>query len=536
MATKENGAEHNSQIDIGHNSPPPLPHVVRAEDGSLRIRGSAEQIQTGVPVKTSTLNDEEEFFVPGEFLQSYEDGTQDHAIQPVPRITLFSGDDGTYVGISGDPSQLEKGLRVQGLTPTGKMPTVFLGDVRQQSSDGTVVREIIPEIRSFTDIGEALVGLTSQITKDVSIRALDLNDRIHPIIPGNLICEFDDGTAAFSFTRPSEPSSEDDEHKRRYEEYERFCVELLGVNEQPELVQVVKSRLADVHAIMYFGRITDEGFEMVQKAVEDEKSRKNNKEIFVTLTTSGGYPDAAYRMVRLLRRKYNTITAHIVTRCKSAGTLVVIGADAVVMDTDAEIGPLDIQLSPTSADTKATHLAERQSSLNLPTALREIPSEFVSSTLLKIYDDLIAKGFTSARSLSVATKMTVDLFKTIYAKVDPANLGEIIRAIQIIQQYGEDLPGNLREGALKKLVLGYSSHGFVIDVDSAKELFKELRTPHTHPSPLGTLYTTIYKACMDYNVIPPAHIGGDFNPAVFPYYNLFEELRGKIRQEHHNNQ
>lgn len=71
-------------------------------------------------------------------------------------------------------------------------------------------------------------------------------------------------------------------------------------------------------------------------------------------------------------------------------------------------------------------------------------------------------------------------------------------------------------------------------------LFKNLRTPHTHPNPLGILYTTIYNSCMDYNVIPPAHIGGYSNPVVFLYYNLFEGLRDAmlktIRQGHHNNQ
>src|SRR5262245_61647528 len=45
------------------------------------------------------------------------------------------------------------------------------------------------------------------------------------------------------------------------------------------------------------------------------------------LTTYGGDPHAAYRIARTLRRLYSCVRLLIVGPCKSAGTLMALGAD-----------------------------------------------------------------------------------------------------------------------------------------------------------------------------------------------------------------
>ncbi len=61
------------------------------------------------------------------------------------------------------------------------------------------------------------------------------------------------------------------------------------------------------------------------------------------LSTFGGDPDAAYRIARCLRRRYTRVSAMISGFCKSAGTLLLLGADDLVFTEHGELGPLDVQ-------------------------------------------------------------------------------------------------------------------------------------------------------------------------------------------------
>jgi ClpP class serine protease len=72
------------------------------------------------------------------------------------------------------------------------------------------------------------------------------------------------------------------------------------------------------------------------------------------LATFGGDAHAAYKIGRALQNKYNAgsiISNHeplfdvfVPTYCKSAGTILVLGADRILMSAEAELGPIDVQL------------------------------------------------------------------------------------------------------------------------------------------------------------------------------------------------
>lgn len=90
----------------------------------------------------------------------------------------------------------------------------------------------------------------------------------------------------------------------------------------------------------------------------------------------------------------------------------------------------------------------------------------------------VRSGITLKTCLDVATQLTAGLFKPIYEQIDPMRLGENTRAMTIGQEYGERLnkvSKNLKEGALQKLLAGYPSHVFVINLAEAKELFRNVR-------------------------------------------------------------
>jgi ClpP class serine protease len=68
------------------------------------------------------------------------------------------------------------------------------------------------------------------------------------------------------------------------------------------------------------------------------------KNVILILGTYGGSPDAAYRIARGLQENYSRFTVLLAGRCKSAGTLLIVGAHEIVMTPHAELGPLDVQV------------------------------------------------------------------------------------------------------------------------------------------------------------------------------------------------
>lgn len=235
---------------------------------------------------------------------------------------------------------------------------------------------------------------------------------------------------------------------------------------------------ADV--ILYSGEINDEGADNLIRISKDPKRADN---VFLLLTTRGGSPDAAYRMARSLQRHYKKILLYIHGMCKSAGTLVAIGADELILSDFGEFGPLDAQLG------KKDELFESHSGLNITQALTSLNTRIVDlfrESLIDLRSG--SRGQLSTKLASeIASKLAIGAYESIYEQIDPVHLGSIERAIQIASDYGKRLArrDNLKPNALDRLVSGYPSHSFVIDIEEAGELFKNVRVPNDTEEELG---------------------------------------------------
>lgn len=198
--------------------------------------------------------------------------------------------------------------------------------------------------------------------------------------------------------------------------------------------------------------------------------------VVLLLCTSGGLPDAAYRMSRYFQSKYTKFTVVVCGKCKSAGTLLTLGAHEIVMSDRAELGPLDIQLGKKDA------FFEDGSGLTVVNAISEIQGR-----AYEIFEDTFVKlilrtkrRVTLKTATNLANEMAVGLVTPIISQIDPMHLGEVSRAMRVGREYGDRLSHvsqNLRDGTLHKLVNGYPSHGFVIDRQEASELFVNVRIP-----------------------------------------------------------
>lgn len=211
--------------------------------------------------------------------------------------------------------------------------------------------------------------------------------------------------------------------------------------------------------------------DVVEQLIQQHARATGRTNGALVLTTYGGDPDAAYLLARFIKRTYDCFTLYVFGPCKSAGTLIALGADEIVMSVRGEMGPLDVQL------IRDDDLFRHSSGLDIFQAL-SILNVHVFNAFESHFLNIIRRGggaVTTRTAAEIATNLAVQLFTPITAQIDPMRLGEMQRAVDIAQRYGELLGGSSE--AVRRLIVGYPSHSFAIDYDEAKEIFAAVRVP-----------------------------------------------------------
>lgn len=244
---------------------------------------------------------------------------------------------------------------------------------------------------------------------------------------------------------------------------------------------------------VYVGGISRKGY----REISDCFNQRMFSEAYLFLATYGGDPDAGFRIARGLRHHYEKLTIIVPSFCKSAGTLLAIGADELVISDLGELGPLDMQLK------KPDELFDMSSGLDITQAmafLRTQSTDILKSTLVDLKVDL---EVTTKLSAEIATKMAHGLVSPIYAQIDPYKIGESQRAISIAFAYGKRLNDKIKnlksDDSLRSLVLDYPSHGFVIDRKEASNVFKNVRAPNEMEQ---VVVDAIYDLCKNPTGVP----------------------------------
>lgn len=222
--------------------------------------------------------------------------------------------------------------------------------------------------------------------------------------------------------------------------------------------------------LIYNGPIDRNGFVDV---VKNHTEPSADTLVFV-LSTMGGDPHAAYRLARVLGERYKKFTALIGAPCKSAGTLVVMGADEIVLSDLGELGPLDVQLR------RADEPLEADSGLDLVTCLNHLTGSALIAWDGAFLEIQGTAEMSTKACADLAIGMVSELFGKLYAQIDPVRLGAVVRANSIATRYGNELGEyrkNLKPNAVQSLVLGYPSHGYAIDRTEAEKLFQRVRLP-----------------------------------------------------------
>lgn len=225
--------------------------------------------------------------------------------------------------------------------------------------------------------------------------------------------------------------------------------------------------------LIYNGMIGRPYDREIIKLCNTTKLRKN---VVLFLCTMGGDAGPAYRIARCLQDKYDKFSICICGPCKSAGTLIAIGAQEIIVNDYGELGPLDVQLG------RKDELWETDSGLTVLSAIKHL-----EETSYDLFETcfLRLKGRSGGRitlktATSLASNFATTILEPVIAQIDPMHVGEVSRAMNIGLEYGHRLSAigkNTKDETIIKLTNAYPSHDFVIDSKEITELFEHVRLP-----------------------------------------------------------
>lgn len=194
-----------------------------------------------------------------------------------------------------------------------------------------------------------------------------------------------------------------------------------------------------------------------------------NSTCAIFLTTYGGSADVAYRVMRLFQRKYSLVKVAVFSQCKSAGTIMAIGADELYMYETAELGPLDVQVYDGVKSSM-------NSGLDFNTALAIARDEVVNS-FVTAFQMMTSAKVSRMHAIEAAGRIAQSVASALYSQVDPVTIGAMQRSIAVAMEYGTRLAkrqNSISQDNLRKLIAGYPAHSFCIDRDEAQDLFKSV--------------------------------------------------------------
>ena len=151
--------------------------------------------------------------------------------------------------------------------------------------------------------------------------------------------------------------------------------------------------------LTYVGLIAFGADDDIRDAVEDIKNKKNK--LVVVLQTDGGFAEMARRIADTLRHHYPTVDFLVPSHAMSAGTILVMSGDDIMMDYYSVLGPIDPQIEDRDGNlTPALGLLRRYEDL-----LKKAKKGKISQAEMEILLDFDQKqlyAFEQARNLSMS--------------------------------------------------------------------------------------------------------------------------------------
>lgn len=250
--------------------------------------------------------------------------------------------------------------------------------------------------------------------------------------------------------------------------------------------------------------------------------------ISIFLYTRGGDMLAPLRLIKLLKSYTKQIEVIVPYRAHSAGTLIAIGADKIVMGRLAELSPVDPSTShPFNPENPIDPKQKMQISV----------------------EDLHSYFLLAKEKAGVKDEQMVEVYKDLVSKIHPLSLGNVYRAARMAKQITKklllthfDLQQDKEkiEKIIQEITGDICIHGYPITRDEAKEIGLNIENADNN---LGRAIWQLYEAYaekMELNKkFDPIVLLGSQEFAGFEYSGAFIEsansadafvFKGKLRR------
>lgn len=228
----------------------------------------------------------------------------------------------------------------------------------------------------------------------------------------------------------------------------------------------------------------------------DEKYR----EISLLIISNGGDPIVSYRIISLLRERFDKITVIIPYVAYSAATLLALGADEIIMHPYGNLGPIDPQIN-----------------INLSNGQKVIS-----------YNDLV-KYIEFIKETSESDEILKNAINKLTDEISPSVIGTVKRSYQLGLDLGEKLLSthmNDKEEIKrisKTLNTNFYNHGFPLGKKDSKNLGLNIINIDKELENLIWTLTEIYLKDLKFNV--------PFNPDEI-VDNIIPNIKFQAKKSH----
>jgi len=191
-----------------------------------------------------------------------------------------------------------------------------------------------------------------------------------------------------------------------------------------------------------------------------------NQHIGLLVDSPGGDAKCAYQIARFIKKRCGGFTAIVPEYAKSAATLLLLGADKIIIGKNAELGPLDAQVYDNDREQRLSALDEIQALERLNAfALQAVDTSmyYLKRRTKKSFNVLIpgVQNF-------VAT-----MLRPLFDKIDTVHYTQMSRLLKVAEEYAVRLlqPRYTAEEATeiaRYLVHQYPAHDFFINLEETE--------------------------------------------------------------------
>jgi len=203
------------------------------------------------------------------------------------------------------------------------------------------------------------------------------------------------------------------------------------------------------------------------------------KRLSLVIDTNGGQTSAAWRLINLIRSFCDELEVIIPTKALSAGTLMSLGADKIIMTKQATLGPIDPSLDNHPLSPAVTTATGQQVRIG------------ISAEAVRGYIDEVKKDVTEPAALAA-------VWTHLATQIHPVVLGEIFRLGGQIRALAANLIGNqvadkeTQDKIIQHLCSDSGSHDYTINRRAAGDMGVKIEKPSADLYGLLTMISQSY--------------------------------------------